>query len=545
MYEPQKTCASDRFTDLFPHPDVLLNGEEVVCVPENLRAGSIVRCKMRVDVTSRQQKPEYFVNAVVLGIQVDPEDFSYSGLFVLPMTRSLLHSEDTAFLVHPQDEKACKITGVLTPNAVPYGDICFIPMSNRYFTYWNIAVVGKISESFLIELMKGLENYQKENGRVGIRNSSFIQGSHYTLMAPDQFELQQIAPSIIPNHPFSSLDADVASQYRYANVLRIIHAVPASALEAYIRYLERQREDTQRMEYLTGIFKQRAQKSFENSLRYSRSKVSLSKDMSVVMSDEKARILRAIDNPQLSPDGRVRCEAVLELLDQLAGKKSLQDGFRDAQKARRSIELPTFLWQGRYISMNIPDLMDESIRGNAYRPVAVWRVWEDRDSGKIMAIEGHPCTRGSRERFQYGMRANPLYTRSLNSGDLVADCIVRLPFNPRYIQDNVDALFNELPNDKYRKFCEKITHANTSGQVRVYGIRDIPANWVERVLPQRPDDAWFAKQVERGALKLDDVTLEGFKRKQDAHGDRKAGRRGTPKVSIVDPHLRQGLEPLS
>lgn len=162
-----------------------------------------------------------------------------------------------------------------------------------------------------------------------------------------------------------------------------------------------------------------------------------------------------------------------------------------------------------------------------------------------MAIEGYPCTRRSKEHFRYGMRVNPLYTRSLNPGDLIADCIVRLPFNPQCIHDNVDSRFNELPNDKFFRFCEKIDHAKVSGRVRVYGIQDIPDNWVERVLPQRPDDAWFAKQVERGTLKLDDGTLEGFRKRQDAQAARKAGRRGTPKVSIVDPHLRQGLEPLS
>ncbi|MEM7651312.1 MAG: hypothetical protein AAF204_04435, partial [Pseudomonadota bacterium] len=101
---PSISNRSDFFTDLVPHPDVL-NPDEDVYVPENLRAGSIIGCHIPTFIKDENQMRPNFRQALVLGMKVDPETYSYSGLFVLPLTSSLKHNDESAFLLNRPQER--------------------------------------------------------------------------------------------------------------------------------------------------------------------------------------------------------------------------------------------------------------------------------------------------------------------------------------------------------------------------------------------------------------------------------------------------------
>lgn len=173
------------------------------------------------------------------------------------------------------------------------------------------------------------------------------------------------------------------------------------------------------------------------------------------------------------------------------------------------VKLPEHLWQGRYLMLRIPDLLDPENEGNAYRPCIVWKAYAklNEDNKPVLAgLELHPCTRKSAGAFAFKYPVHPFgwhTERGANKQQsfLIADMVVRLPVNSVNFQtEQVGQGFHELLPRMVNKFANRIEAAQqaTDGNVQVFGLKDIPDDWVEIELPQTPTPDLQAKLAKWG-----------------------------------------------
>ncbi|MCB9988823.1 MAG: hypothetical protein H6868_05740 [Rhodospirillales bacterium] len=503
----------DQFTDLMFHNDVW--------VPENVRAGSIIGCQLMTHANG-EYRP-FSRSAMILGFQVDPEDFSYTGLHVLPLRFGINDNDEHAFSLGRYHEKEGNVSGVKLPAQMPYGEIHYVPMDIKNFTYWNMALRGHVSEDLFTEVCEEIRNYQSSGHKIKHIGAPKIQGTDYTLLAPHQSHLS--VADVIPHHPIHSLDKETEELYKLADVHRRMNTLSGNRVAEFISDLHLSAQQTARHERYINRMTEKAQKDRRFYISHKRETCFSTEEQ---RSDLSQRIDKQLAKMERDPTHREKYEYVLALLDGIKNGpealSALQQEFEQRKSGRSYIELPSFLWQGRYISMKINSLMDESVSGNAFRPCIVWKLYEDRNTGELAGMELHPCTRNSADNFKYKMPANPLYTRSLNPGFLVADCLVRVPFHPRYFQDSAHTRFNELPGDKFMKFRTRRDHVMSNGNdLRIWGLKERPENWVERPLEERPSDQWLEKQFEARLIGLDGHHIDRFREKQAQHKLKKQG----------------------
>ena len=164
---------------------------------------------------------------------------------------------------------------------------------------------------------------------------------------------------------------------------------------------------------------------------------------------------------------------------------------------RDELSLPEHLWRGRYLMLKIGDIDNEHCQTEAYRPAVLWRAYAKlNDDGMpvLAGLEFYPCTRMSADKYTYKMPVYPFGWRSgkgvnKKQSFLLADKIVRLPVDSPYLhQDYMDSNFRELLPSMIDKFEHKVNRAlvEKEGRISVFGLQDIPDDWVEIKLPDAP-----------------------------------------------------------
>lgn len=161
------------------------------------------------------------------------------------------------------------------------------------------------------------------------------------------------------------------------------------------------------------------------------------------------------------------------------------------------VKLPEHLWQGRYLMLRIADLTDSENESNAYRPCVVWKAYaklNDDNQPVLAGLELHPCTRKAAGAFSFKYPTQPFGWHTDKRANkmqsfLIADMVIRLPINSVNFQtDQVGQGFHELLPRMVNKFAKKIEAAKEArgGDLQVFGLQNIPEDWVEIDLPQTP-----------------------------------------------------------
>lgn len=173
------------------------------------------------------------------------------------------------------------------------------------------------------------------------------------------------------------------------------------------------------------------------------------------------------------------------------------------------VRLPEHLWQGRYLMLRIADLHDPQNESNAYRPCAVWKAYAklNADNQPVLAgLELHPCTRKASGSFAFKYPVHPFGWRTDKHANkmqsfLIADMVIRLPVNAVNFQiDQVGQGFHELLPRMVNKFAKRIEAVQeaSGGELKIFGLQEVPEDWVEIDLPQTPEPELQAKLAKWG-----------------------------------------------
>lgn len=457
---------------------------------------------------SRADEPEMCNrNVMVLGLEMDPDTLEYTAIHIARFSYSPVYCrDDENFLIPRSLERRGLVTG-LTQNAVLKIDRTdFVPLTQEHFygDVYDVQRIGKVSPELFSDIrnsMKaGHERAEHSRSRFPGRNTS-----HWYLPA------MHLAGSNIPSphheHEFTALcDIDLAR----IQVDWVTRKDPGKLDAEYVttcmanvdraqQALARQINWEARHKPRPHVHPLRHKEPFPTAAGKSLPETLIEEE--TVISPQESFLMLL---PRATPSG-------------LQSLKAIADRFNKASAELPfiKIELPQHMWQGRYLMVKVPDLHDENDDREAFRPCAVWKAYADRDTGALAGLELHPVTRGSLNSFRYRFQVYPLPTQSKRPGHLIADCLVRVPLTERYFHEKSSQFFFELPPDKLEKFRDRRAHAMASGDpVHVYGLQEIPENWVEVELDPTPSFQQFLKWSESGKIRFDGTVTDKARARQ-------------------------------
>lgn len=172
-----------------------------------------------------------------------------------------------------------------------------------------------------------------------------------------------------------------------------------------------------------------------------------------------------------------------------------------------TINLPEHLWRGRYLMMRIADLRNSENMNNAFRPCAIWKAYAKPDENgdpMLAGFELYPCTRSAAGDFRHKMKVRPLDTTVPVPSFLIAEMIIRAPLNSRYFQpDQREDFYYELLPHQIEHFQIKRDMASQDPRgVSIFGLREVPSEWVELALPEAPNEKLRAKLIDWGKARF-------------------------------------------
>lgn len=161
------------------------------------------------------------------------------------------------------------------------------------------------------------------------------------------------------------------------------------------------------------------------------------------------------------------------------------------------VSIPEHLWQGRYVMARIADLSDPENYNNAYRPCVITKAYAkmNEDGEPVLAgLEMHPCTRKQAGDFAFKMPVYPFgYITDAKANKqqsfVIAEMIVRLPLTAENFQSHlVQNSFHELSPQMVDRIIRRAEYAKEArgGDLQIFGLKDIPHDWVEIKLPSAP-----------------------------------------------------------
>lgn len=478
-------------------------------VPEDLQAGDIIRCKMMTKHRDVDQAEMCSRNVMVLGMEMEPDTLEYTSIHVARFSYNPTYcTDDTNFLIPRYLERRGLITGLTEQATLKADRTDFVPLTQDHFwsDVYDVQRIGKVDRSLFAEIRETMERGHRIAGsqsRLPPRNTKkwYVAGAH--LAGED-------VPSPHHKHEFTALDEiDVARIQADWALRKDPNKLEAKFVTKCLANIERARIALARQ----ANWEARHKKG--ESVHPPRNKTIFAESAGTARSQNNDT---AVAYP-LSPDERFTMLLPHAGVSKLNDLRELAVHFKNqADTNFFKIELPKHLWQGRYMMVKTPDLHDEENDGTSYRPCVVWKAYADRDTGKLTGLELHPVTRGSLNTFRYRFQVYPLHTDSRRPGHLIADCIVRVPLTERYFHDQNHQPFFELPPDKLEKFKERREHALNSGDpVHVYGLKDIPDNWVEIALDPTPSFQQFMKWSESGKIQFDGAMNDRARQRQREH----------------------------
>lgn len=485
-----------------------------IWVPEDLQAGDIIRCKM-LTLHSELEKAEMCPrNVMVLGFEMDPESLEYTSIHVSRFSYTPMHCTDsTNFLIPRYMERKGLVQGLDTPLVMTTDHTDFIPLTFDHFND-RITRVGNVS----LELFKDIKESMEE-GHNNAPNSRprypkkenkdwYIAGAH--MVGEDITS---------PHHQYEYSDLSDIDRARI-QMDTIMKKDPYKLDGAYVTQCI--------LDFEKACKKYQYQLYLESKNRKKESR----------FSDEDSRKARAQDTQDrksnvnhntpettktpISPEERFMMSIPRMDTEKLASLQELAEKFNTKAPANFNITLPKHLWQGRYLMLRIPSLVDKDCDGDAYRPCAVWKAYADKETGDLAGLELHPVTRGSANRSTYKFQVYPVKTGSKNPSYLLADCVVRVPLDEKYFHESTTSNFYELPPSKLEKFKAKRDIAMDKCEPHIVGLQEVPENWVEIDMDPVPSFQQFIKWVEKGQISFDGAINEDKKTKQRRHKHKKS-----------------------
>lgn len=463
-------------------------------LPDDLKAGDIIRCRMMTKHDGIDRAEMCPRHVMVLGMEMDPHTLEYTSIHVARFSYSPKYcTDDTNFLIPRLLERRGLITGLEARAVLKADRTDFLPLKQDYFwgDVFDVQRLGHVDQSLFKEIRATMERGHRLS-----RAHSYLPGRDTRKWyIPGAHLADESIPSPHHVHEFTALDElDLARIQTDWALRKDPNKLEADFVTKCLANMEHAR--IQMARHAQWEARQRAKISVHEPFK---------RTVTPTTTHPPAAPIEQETTAALSPEEQFTMQLPHAQTDSITSLRTLAARFNDKVEAPFSkIELPKHLWQGRYMMVKIHDLHDEENDGSAYRPCAVWKAYADRDTGELAGLELHPVTRGSLNTFRYRFQVYPLKTDSPRPGHLIADCIVRVPLTARFFHEKSAQSFFELPPDKLEKFKERRAHALNSGDpVHVYGLKDIPDNWVEIELDSTPSLQQFQKWSNSGQIKFD------------------------------------------
>lgn len=482
-----------------------------IWLPHDLKAGDIIRCRMLTKHDGLDEAEMCPRHVLVLGFEMDPEKLEYTAINVARFSYTSKYCrDDMSYLIPGYMQRKGWISGIDTPAVLQIDRTDFLPLDQDHFygDVVDIERLGSVAPQLLKEICESL----------GEGITKFRTPSRYAKRDQSMWYVPAMNlvndQNVINPHPFeeySSLDDIDLARIQIGWALRQdTEKLDGAYITKCLVQMERARQALARHQAWENRQKNKTQvhEPFE---------IDLSRRFSAALPvpQEDAEAI-----PDISPEDSFMMLLPRATAEQYATFKDLTAKFKDQahQSPAFRLELPTHLWQGRYLMMRIADLHDDENDGLAYRPCAVWKAYADKNSGELAGLELHPVTRTSANSFRYKFQVHPLDGASKNPSFLIGDCIIRVPLDERYFHAKPSQYFYELPPDKIAKFTDRREHAMTSGdQVTIYGLKEIPENWMEVELDPTPSYQQFVKWSETRQIRFDGAINDNKRGREAAH----------------------------
>jgi hypothetical protein len=489
-------------------------------VPNNLGQGDIVRCDLKTDFYRTGNYEVCTRNCLVLGVTVNSKTLDLESIRLVRFSyHTLFHSEGHELLIDPLERDwRTKISGLMKPAILRTGKIEDVPPFSEFFGHY-IDRGGRISaEKFPIlkfHLHKGaalngfkLRNYAEN--RMGSKTERlFLPGLDPSLFPKaSPLGIKQLPPEIDYFSLMPEEREDIIERLQASRIAKIIsgrlqhqndkgfvqasrqaEAEALAVAKAYVRELRRT-IPSHRSDDIYPVLNETVARlvecSDEEAGRNKWRRVQDISPMQDILAEQRLAAAQVINT---------RAEGLKRIAAQTIDSNSLRDletlGIGGLLR-EPTIQLPKQLWQGRFLFMRIPNLLDPAMMSDvAFRPCAIWRAFakvNEEGEPVLAGFELHPCTRSAANAFGHTMGVRPL-DGSKKTSHLIADLIIRAPLNAEYFQpeQQADAFYDLLPN-QIRDMETKRSLVQANGGFKVYGLQDIPAEWVEIKLPDPPDE---------------------------------------------------------
>ena len=183
-------------------------------------------------------------------------------------------------------------------------------------------------------------------------------------------------------------------------------------------------------------------------------------------------------------------------------------------KRDETVQLPKELWRGRVIVMRIADLSNHDLKNkNAYRPCVLHKLYAriDKETGQpvLAGVEAYPMTRtqGNLFMFKMGMRS-PFKTKDKRPSWLIADLMIRAPLTEEFFHPKqAENIYYDPKKSEMDVFDIKrgLQEERNDGP-DIYGLREIPKDWIEIRLPDTPSERMRSKLDRMSKTAFDHVS---------------------------------------
>lgn len=520
-----------------------------IFAPTDLQVGDIIRCKI---ASHREHETGPYVlylnrRAIVLGFEVDMKNLAYTGIHIARLASSdTAREKEASFHLTSQMKRGGDLSGINLPCVIRTSRTDVIPLDKVHFLNHQITRIGRVSPAVLRQFSEALDKARDQ----GLSSSSsypaldpqksYIPG--FRVVSQKSSQGQSGWPEI--GRTYTELDT--YDKARIANALEDADRIVDG--EADIDHAIKRLNEAQRLEensYNTFLQAYRAAAyAHQTKMREERHALTLAYQKSIEVAaplppaapaspkhPEQKKTKQALPFPPIAQPVPIPAKIPAEpaivpanrrtylvpALPLHASIDSLSENFGKVQLMSR-ITLPETLWRGRYIYTKILDLTDERNDKPAYRPCAIWKTFHDRESGKLAGMELHPVIREHEYKFSYKMPIYPQFTKSRAPSYLIGDCIIRIPLSALYFHENSTANFFELPQDKVNQFATLRDNATTSGDpVRIWGLQEVPANWVENDIVPTPSIEQFKEWAGERAFRFEGRLTQQIHNQQAAH----------------------------
>lgn len=480
------SAASSNKTDYVIHNHIL--------VPEDLKAGDIIRCRISTRSEDGSRKMKFTRNALVLGFQFCPVSLQYTAVHVARFSyrAELRTDEDHRYEIGEDDYRRGHINGLSLPVTLRTNHLDLVPLDIAHIPNQRIERIGSVSDQYLAKLLgvfrqRGtLERSEMLSCHAGFDPKQYYVPSHDFLLGEStQGKVEPLIPyTKIDDYDLARIAVELSHEDR--------HMDGSEISQSYIDELNWRRKVSRpkKTPKLSKLFPKKPKE--EPSIF-----------VQGIASQNVQLEAPQIESERISPEAR---HIVVVTSVDYDGEKQLSEIFQDRSQSR--ITLPEHLWQGRYLMLKVSDLgaraAGEKEEDMAYRPCALWKLYRDAATGEISGMELHPVTREQASQFSYKMPVYPLKTTSRQPSFLVADCLLRVPLSAQYFHDNATPNFFELPPYKVASFIDEIRKAKKYAEdIRIIGLQDVPDGWVEADLMPPPNMAQLREWAADRRLRFD------------------------------------------